>query len=102
VVPRVRFLSLLLVVSFLLGCLAAVAIAAPQRPYSPARPLVHQTRLVRAAHPSRRALQVQDVRVVRMSGRVVRARVVPWPGGGAASARTAASVRQGTQHGSAI
>jgi RHS repeat-associated protein len=97
-----RFISLLAVVSFLLGCLGAVAVAAPHQSRSEARAVVHRTRLVRSGHPSPRVLQVRGVRVVRTTGRVVRARVVPWPGRGATSADTAASVRPGAQRASAV
>jgi hypothetical protein len=111
---RIRVFSVLASVSLLLGLLSAasgasgLAAAAPgdagarttALATSLAHASAHPTRLV-PAHPSLRVLQVRDVRVVRATGRVVRVRVVPWPGRDATSARTAVSVRPGT-HGKAV
>jgi YD repeat-containing protein len=105
-VPRIRVVSLLAVLSFLLGLggvqVGKVVTSAPQSPDLRAHVVVHPMRLVPPAHPSLRVLHVRDVRVVRAHGRVVRSRVVPWPAGGATSARTASSVPPATEHGSAI
>ena len=103
--------SLIVLLSLVPAATAARALAAtPHRPgsrhpaaaASHARVRMHPTRLVPAAHPSRRLIRVRQVRIVRARGRVVRSRVVPWPRGHAASARTTVSGQPGTQRAGAV
>ncbi|HLQ53293.1 MAG TPA: hypothetical protein VK162_03350, partial [Streptosporangiaceae bacterium] len=46
---------------------------------------VHGVRIIKIRHPHKVMLKLRHRRLVRARGRVVRARLVPWPGGSSAS-----------------
>ncbi len=100
-VLRTRIVACLLAVAgLLLGLVSAVP--APARAMTAGHaPSVHPTRLVPPVRPSLRVIHVRHAKVVRARGRVVRARVAPWPR--SAWTRAAADSRPpGTRHQSPI
>ena len=113
-VRNIRVFSVLAALSLLLGLLSAQvsasAAATPRHAGTSASTLaashrrvsIHPTHLVPPVHPSLRVIHVRHVRVVRARGRVVRARIVPWPRRNGTPARTTASIPPATQRESAI